>query len=215
MKKRILVLCLALCLLLTGCSTGNKKSADAPAPGWLIVSDVNALCQDAQLLEGGQKLMTTLSDDLLLCAVLDSALPAAAQLNGYDHIVLLSARWLEKYGGSAQLEAVGEDTLTNAQRSYLTQYMSARTLDGSVLPGGSGLYTLKSGSLTLRTAGGTAAVRQPLIVLLEQPAAVLRSDVCLLPMAADGNLFFADIERLSGVLSQSALSQYAQAETVR
>ena len=159
--------------------------------------------------------MTTLSDDLLLCAVLDSALPAAAQLNGYDHIVLLSARWLEEYGGSAQLEAVGEDTLTNAQRSYLTQYMSARTLDGSVLPGGSGLYTLKSGSLTLRTAGGAAAVRQPLIVLLEQPAAVLRSDVCLLPMAADGNLFFADIERLSGVLSQSALSQYAQAETVR
>lgn len=214
MKKRILVLCLALCLLLTGCSTGDKKAADIP--GRLTIGNVNALCQDAQLLESGKELLTALSDDLLLCLALDSAAPATAeQLAGYDHIALISAKWLEQYGSSVQLETVDETALSNAQRSYLTQYMSARTLDGSVLPGGSGLYTLKSGSLTLRTAGGAAAVRQPLIVLLEQPAAVLRSDVCLLPMAADGNLFFADIERLSGVLSQSALSQYAQAETVR
>ena len=49
MKKRILVLCLALCLLLTGCSTGDKKAADIP--GRLTIGNVNALCQDAQLLE--------------------------------------------------------------------------------------------------------------------------------------------------------------------
>ena len=216
MKKRILVLCLALCLLLTGCSTGNKKAADAPAPGWLIVSDVNALCRDAQLLEGGQKLMTTLSDDLLLCAVLDSALPAAAQLNGYDHIVLLSARWLEKYGGSAQLEAVGEDTLTNAQRSYLTQYMADRTVDGSVLPGGAALYTLKKGSLSLLGADGKRiAAKQPLILLLDQPAVVLRADTCLLPLAASGNLFFASLERLSSALSKSTLAGQANTAEVK
>jgi len=65
MKKRILVLCLALCLLLTGCSTGDKKAADTP--GRLTIGNVNALCQDAQLLESGKELLTALSDDLLLC----------------------------------------------------------------------------------------------------------------------------------------------------
>lgn len=62
MKKRILVLCLALCLLLTGCSTGDKKAADTP--GRLTIGNVNALCQDAQLLESGKDLLTALSDDL-------------------------------------------------------------------------------------------------------------------------------------------------------
>ena len=90
MKKRILVLCLALCLLLTGCSTGDKKAADIP--GRLTIGNVNALCQDAQLLESGKELLTALSDDLLLCLALDSAAPATAeQLAAYDHIALISA----------------------------------------------------------------------------------------------------------------------------
>ena len=77
MKKRILVLCLALCLLLTGCSTGDKKAAGIP--GRLTIGNVNALCQDAQLLESGKELLTALSDDLLLCLALDSAAPATAE----------------------------------------------------------------------------------------------------------------------------------------
>ena len=58
MKKRILVLCLALCLLLTGCSTGDKKAADIPRR--LTIGNVNALCQDAQLLESGKELLLSL-----------------------------------------------------------------------------------------------------------------------------------------------------------
>ena len=140
MKKRILVLCLALCLLLTGCSTGDKKAADIP--GRLTIGNVNALCQDAQLLESGKELLTALSDDLLLCLALDSAAPATAeQLAGYDHIALISAKWLEQYGSSVQLETVDETALSNAQRSYLTQYMADRTVDGSALPGGTAKYS--------------------------------------------------------------------------
>ena len=125
MKKRILVLCLALCLLLTGCSTGDKKAADIP--GRLTIGNVNALCQDAQLLESGKELLTALSDDLLLCLALDSAAPATAeQLAGYDHIALISAKWLEQYGSTGQLETVDETALSNAQRSYLTaRWMAA------------------------------------------------------------------------------------------
>ena len=138
MKKRILVLCLALCLLLTGCSTGDKKAADTP--GRLTIGNINALCQDAQLLESGKKLLTALSDDLLLCLALDIAAPATAeQLAGYDHIALISAKWLEQYGSSVQLESVDEAALSNAQRSYLTQYMADRTVDGSGLPGGAAM----------------------------------------------------------------------------
>ena len=191
MKKRILVLCLALCLLLTGCSTGDKKAADIP--GRLTIGNINALCQDAQLLESGKELLTALSDDLLLCLALDSAAPATAeQLAGYDHIALISAKWLEQYGSSVQLETVDETALSNAQRSYLTQYMADRTVDGSALPGGAALYTLKKGSLSLLGADGKRITsKQPLILLLDQPAVVLRADTCLLPLAASGNLFFA------------------------
>ena len=156
MKKRILVLCLALCLLLTGCSTGDKKAADIP--GRLTIGNINALCQDAQLLESGKELLTALSDDLLLCLALDIAAPATAeQLAGYDHIALISAKWLEQYGSSVQLETVDEAALSNAQRSYLTQYMADRTVDGSALPGGAALYTLKKGSLSLLGADASAS----------------------------------------------------------
>ena len=206
MKKRIRVLCLALCLLLTGCSTGDKKAADIP--GRLTIGNVNALCQDAQLLESGKE---------LLSLALDSAAPATAeQLAGYDHIALISAKWLEQYGSSVQLETVDETALSNAQRSYLTQYMADRTVDGSALPGGAALYTLKKGSLSLLGADGKRiAAKQPLILLLDQPAVVLRADTCLLPLAASGNLFFASLERLSSALSQSALAGQASTAEVK
>lgn len=215
MKKRILVLCLALCLLLTGCSTGDKKAAGIP--GRLTIGNVNALCQDAQLLESGKELLTALSDDLLLCLALDSAAPATAeQLAGYDHIALISAKWLEQYGSSVQLESVDEAALSNAQRSYLTQYMADRTVDGSALPGGAALYTLKNGSLSLLGADGKRiTAKQPLILLLDQPAVVLRADTCLLPLAASGDLFFASLERLSSALSQSALAGQANTAEVK
>lgn len=215
MKKRILVLCLALCLLLTGCSTGDEKAADIP--GRLTIGNVNALCQDAQLLESGKELLTALSDDLLLCLALDSAAPATAeQLAGYDHIALISAKWLEQYGSSVQLESVDEAALSNAQRSYLTQYMADRTVDGSALPGGAALYTLKKGSLSLLGADGKRiTAKQPLILLLDQPPSccALTHAYCPLPPAA--TLFFASLERLSSALSQSALAGQASTAEVK
>ena len=211
MKKRFLMLCLALCLLLTGCSAGNKQAADTP--GKLVLAHPDALCQDASLLESGQALLTALSDDLLLCLTVDSAIPVSAeQLSGYDHIALLSASWLNQNGGAAQLEAVPEDTLPNVLRACLMQYMADRTVDGSVLPGGAALYTLKKGSLTLLSADGQrVAAKQPLILLIDHPAIVLRTDACLLPLAASGNLYFASLDRLSAALSQSALAKQASA----
>ena len=184
---------------------------------WLTIGNVNALCQDAQLLESGKELLTALSDDLLLCLALDSAAPATAeQLAGYDHIALISAKWLEQYGSTGQLETVDETALSNAQRSYLTQYMADRTVDGSALPGGAALYTLKKGSLSLLGADGKRiTAKQPLILLLDQPAVVLRADTCLLPLAASGNLFFASLERLSSALSQSALAGQASTAEVK
>lgn len=187
MKKRILVLCLALCLLLTGCSTGDEKAADIP--GRLTIGNVNALCQDAQLLESGKELLTALSDDLLLCLALDSAAPATAeQLAGYDHIALISAKWLEQYGSSVQLESVDEAALSNAQRSYLTQYMADRTVDGSALP--AARRCIPSRRAACRCLGRMASASPPsnrLSCSLISPAVVLRADTCLLPLAASGN----------------------------
>lgn len=209
MKKRLLLLCLALCLLLTGCSAGSKQASEAP--GRLVIAAPDAICQDASLLESGQALLAALSDDLLLCLTIDSAIPVSAeQLGSYDHIALVSVKWLDQNCGFAQLEAVAEDALPNALRVCLTQYMADRTVDSSVLPGGAALYTLKKGSLPLLSADGKqATAKQPLILLISQPAVVLRADTCLLPLAASGNLYFDSLDRLSAALSQSALAWQA------
>lgn len=215
MKKRILVLCLALCLLLTGCSTGDKKAADIP--GRLTIGNVNALCQDAQLLESGKKLLTALSDDLLLCLALDSAAPATAeQLAGYDHIALISAKWLEQYGGSAQLESLDEAALSNAQRSYLTQYMADRTVDGSALP--AARRCIPSRRAACRCLGRMASASPPSnrlsCSLISPPSCcALTHAYCPLPPAA--TLFFASLERLSSALSQSALAGQANTAEVK
>lgn len=209
MKKRLLLLCLALCLLLTGCSAGSKQTSEAP--GRLVIADPDAICRDAALLEGSQALLTALSDDLLLCLTIDSAIPVSSeQLGGYDHIALVSAKWLDRNGGSTQLEAIAEDTLPNTLRACLAQYMADRTVDGSVLPGGAALYTLKKGSLPLLSADSKqVTAKQPLLLLISQPAIVLRADTCLLPLAASGNLYFDSLDRLSAALSQSALAGQA------
>ena len=91
------------------------------------------------------------------------------------------------------------------------------TISGSsALPGGAALYTLKNGSLSLLGADGKRiTAKQPLILLLDQPAVVLRADTCLLPLAASGDLFFASLERLSSALSQSALAGQASTAEVK
>ena len=74
--------------------------------------------------------------------------------------------------------------------------MPILTNDGSVLPEGTGLYEYEGGGLlafpvnvTLGSAKPIEA-KNPLVMLIDNPAEILKADSCMLPLTSSGNVLF-------------------------
>lgn len=85
------------------------------------------------------------------------------------------------------------------------------TADGSVLPEGVGLYRCEDGGLFAFPSGVTLGwakpitAKNPLIILVDNPAQALNSKSCALPLASSGNILFPDRDRLDAAFHGSGL----------
>ena len=153
-------------------------------------------------------------DNLLLSYVVDSAIELSDELGNYDHLVFTNPKWIENFGDSGKLKPIEYSSLSKSMQEFLDSQMPILTNDGSVLPEGTGLYEYEGGGLlafpvnvTLGSAKPIEA-KNPLVMLIDNPAEILKADSCLLPLTSSGNVLFLDRDNLQQAFENSELKDY-------
>lgn len=133
---------------------------------------------------------------MLLSYVVDSAIELSTELGDYDHLVFTNPKWIENFGDSGKLKPIEYSSLSKSMQEFLDSQMPILTNDGSVLPEGTGLYEYEGGGLlafpinvTLGSAKPIEA-KNPLVMLIDNPAEILKADSCMLPLTSSGNVLF-------------------------
>lgn len=113
-----------------------------------------------------------------------------------------------------KLTPVSFDSLSEKIQGFLNEQMPILTADGSVLSQNMGLYEYEGGRLfafpsnvTLGAAKPVAA-KNPLIILIDDPAQALDSKTCTLPLVSSGNILCSDRDKLEALLHDSGLELY-------
>ena len=190
----IIMSVLALVISLTGCGNINKLSEyDMTGISFIEYNDIDTVCEDKELITAGSNLLSDQEDNLLLSYVVDSAIELSAELGDYDHLVFTNPKWIENFGDSGKLKPVEYSSLSKSMQEFLDSQMPILTNDGSVLPEGTGLYEYEGGGL---------------VMLIDNPAEILKADSCLLPLTSSGNVLFLDSDNLQQAFENSELKDY-------
>jgi hypothetical protein len=225
----IIMSALALVISLTGCGNTNKLSEyDMTGISFIEYTDIDTVCEDKELITAGSNLLSDQEDNLLLSYVVDSAIELSAELGDYhmdnqelnryvgdyDHFVFTNPKWIENFGDSGKLKPIEYSSLSKSMQEFLDSQMPILTNDGSVLPEGTGLYEYEGGGLlafpvnvTLGSAKPIEA-KNPLVMLIDNPAEILKADSCLLPLTSSGNVLFLDSDNLQQAFENSELKDY-------
>lgn len=208
------------CVLLAGLAgcgnAGTPAQYDTGGIAYLAFSGIDAVCENPALTQAGQDLLSAQGDSLLLSYVVDSAiLLTSEELGDYDHLVMVNPQWVERFGRPDRLQPVELDSLPGGTRDFLNVQMPILTADGSVLPEGVGLYRCEEGGLFAFPSGVTlgwakpVTAKNPLIILVDDPAQALNPKSCALPLASFGNILFPDREKLQSAFAVGGLDGYA------
>lgn len=219
MKQRaIMALACVLLAGLAGCgNAGTPAQHDTEGIAYLAFSDIDAVCGNPVLTQAGQDLLSAQGDSLLLSYVVDSAiLLTTEELGDYDHLVMVNPQWVERFGRPDSLRPVELDSLPGRTRDFLNAQMPILTADGSVLPEGVGLYRCEDGGLFVFPSGVTlgwakpVTAKNPLVILVDDPAQTLNPRSCALPLVSSGNILFPDRDRLEASFHESGLETYGE-----
>lgn len=218
--RRMAMIALA-CVLLSGLAGCGEAGASAQQGtdglAYLAFSDIDSVCENPALTQAGRDLLSAQGDGLLLSYVVDSAiLLTPEELGDFDHLVMVSPQWVERFGRPDSLRPVELGSLSVGMRSFLEDQMPILTADGSVLPDGVGLYRYEGGGLFAFPSGVTlgwakpVTAQNPLVVLVDHPAQALNPKSCALPLASSGNILFSGREQLQSAFAASGLGDYAE-----
>ena len=220
--KIILMFALALVISLTGCGNANKLSEyDMTGISFIEYTDIDTVCEDEKLVTAGNNLLSDQEDNLLLSYVVDSAIELSAELGDYDHLVFTNPKWIKRFGDSGKLKPVEYSSLSKDMQEFLDSQMPILTNDGSVLPEGTGLYEYEGGGLLAFpvnvTLGAAKPIetKNPLVVLIDNPAKILKTDACMLPLTSSGNVLFLDNDNFRQVFENSELKDYGDIKDYR
>ena len=211
----IIMSALALVISLTGCGNTNKLSEyDMTGISFIEYTDIDTVCEDKELITAGSNLLSDQEDNLLLSYVVDSAIELSAELGDYDHLVFTNPKWIENFGDSGKLKPIEYSSLSKSMQEFLDSQMPILTNDGSVLPKGTGLYEYEGGGLLAFPVNVTLGLakpieaKNPLVMLIDNPAEILKADSCLLPLTSSGNVLFLDSDNLQQAFENSELKDY-------
>ena len=216
-------LCTAGILLLLFCTLsacGSRQEADFKALYCIPFTDIDPVCDNAELTEAGEAFLSSQQDNLLLSHVVDHSIALeASELQDYDHLVVTNPQWIEHYGDPAKLSAIELSNLSHEMQEFLAAQMPLWTRDGSVLPEGVRLYEYRDAELLVFPPSvpfGIPAVyaKNPLLILVDHPVEALKASSYLLPLCSSGNVLFVDGERAQQALSQSPLRDYCSICTI-
>ena len=134
--KLIIMFTLALVIGLTGCGSANMLSEyDITGISFIEYSDIDTVCEDEELINAGDNLLSNQENNLLLSYVVDSAIELTnTELGEYDHLVFTNPQWIERFGNLDKLKAIEYSDISNEMQAFLDAQMPLLTTDGSVFP---------------------------------------------------------------------------------
>ena len=179
----IIMSVLALVISLTGCGNINKLSEyDMTGISFIEYNDIDTVCEDKELITAGSNLLSDQEDNLLLSYVVDSAIELSAELGDYDHLVFTNPKWIENFGDSGKLKPIEYSSLSKSMQEFLDSQMPILTKP--------------------------IEAKNPLVMLIDNPAEILKADSCLLPLTSSGNVLFLDSDNLQQAFENSELKDY-------
>lgn len=210
---------LATLLLLMGCTIGfaqeklpQSNTADIVYLGY---KDIDTVCDTKEIAMAGRDLLQTMQDrDMLLMSyVMDTAIEILPEeLGEYDHFVLVNQTWLKIFAAESQLVPVDVKSLAPKMQAFLKDQMSILTHDGSIVPAGAALCTIKKDALLCLPAyahmNKPVMSHKPLIMVFDDPAAVMKADGFLLPLTSTANIVFSDATALQAAVETSPINAY-------
>lgn len=218
-KNIFIVISLLIVFGLSGC--GRKVTLDQYDMTGIVkigypAETADMVFEGQELIAEAEKLFSSMSENLLLSYVVDSAIYIEEELEEYDHLVMVNPRWMERFAEPDNLRPVEFDSLSESMQTFLEAQMPLLTVDRSVLPDGLSLYEYDGDELFVLpqyAAEGYAEpveAQNPLMILVDNPEETLKAKGCLLPLTSTGNLLFTDEEKLLELLAKSELNNYVQ-----
>lgn len=216
-RKLFIALTLFMVCGLSGCGkTDVLNQYDTAGIEYIAWSDIDTICEDQKLTIEGEMLLSSMSENILLSYVVDSAIGLTYELGEYDHLVMTNPQWIQRFADPNKLRSVEYSSLSDSMQKFLKAQMPLLTVDRSILPDGVGLYEYDAGELfafPVNVVHGSVRpveAQNPLIILADKPEEVFRADSCMLPLTSSGNVLFAESENLQSVFEMSELSNYAE-----
>lgn len=216
-RKLFIALTLFMVCGLSGCGkTDVLNQYDTAGIEYIAWSDIDTICEDQKLTIEGEMLLSSMSENILLSYVVDSAIGLTYELGEYDHLVMTNPQWIQRFADPNKLRSVEYSSLSDSMQEFLKAQMPLLTVDRSILPDGVGLYEYDTGELfafPVNVVHGSVRpveAQNPLIILADKPEEVFRADSCMLPLTSSGNVLFAESENLQSVFEMSELSNYAE-----
>lgn len=182
---------------------------------YLSYKDIDTVCDDKAMAVAGRDLLQTMQDrdTLLMSYVMDTAIEILPDVLGeYDHFVLVDQRWLKIFAAQSELVPVDVKSLTLKMQAFLKDQMSILTNDGSVIPVGATLCTIKKDALLCLPAYANmnkpVLSQKPLMLVFDDPVAVMKANGFLLPLTSTANIVFSDAAALQAALERSPVKAY-------
>ena len=160
-------------------------------------------------------------DNLSLSLVVDQTiLLSDEELGGYDHIIITDESWVESFNigietdrENGRLTEIDFGELATPLTHFLNAQLPIWTNEGEVQPDGMAFYEFEGDSFlalppNVGYGGSTVQAKNPLVILVDDPSALLKTKSFLLPAASSGNVIFHDEETLRLALEESPIKEH-------
>lgn len=216
-KKLVILISIIICLaaLVLIFSRSSLDEYDVSGIVQIAYSDVDPVCDVEENTRAASSILITMQDHdaLLLCQAIDTAIYlSSAELGSYSNLIVVNRAWLDRFGDPNKLKDVPMSDIPAGLQSFLNAQMPVWTIDNAVLPEGIALCEYDGGLLSLPANVGQSAPafvsKNPLLIVIDDPAAIMDASSFLIPLTSSGNLVFTDADMLQSEIENSCISPY-------
>ena len=188
----------------------------------LAFSNINALKTD-EMLPNVEMIFSDMKqkNNLSVSLVIDKSISLSKEeYGGYDHIIITDKSWVNSFDiginkdeNNGKLTQIDFQKISKPLQNFLNAQMPLWTKTEEIQPEGIGFYEFTGNKFLALPAnvgygGNTIQAKNPLVILVDNPVATLKTNGFLLNAASSGNVVFQNEEVLRLALADSPIKEY-------
>lgn len=160
-------------------------------------------------------------NNLSLSLVIDKSIQLnKEEYGGYDHIIITDKSWVDSFNvgveenkNGGELNKVELNSLDKPLQDFLNAQMPLWTKTEEVQPNGINFYEFNGDKFlalppNVGYGGSTIQAKNPLVILVDNPAESLNTLGFTLPACSSGNIVFPDENLLRNEIAKSSIKEY-------